>query len=141
MRKASRPSGRLSGKPLIWYVIPRGRRPDRPRRFSASCYDNALNRRRNPAPSGVGSEGSSELSPELEGQGLSENTFDPGDVDKMVQRLEALRTRHRELDELIAQLEADGGQDIRIMGLKRDKLRTKDHIAWLSSKLTPDIIA
>jgi hypothetical protein len=78
---------------------------------------------------------------ELEGQGLSENTFDPGDVDKMMQRLEALRTRHRELDELISQLEADGGHDIRIMGLKRDKLRTKDHITWLSSKLTPDIIA
>jgi hypothetical protein len=72
---------------------------------------------------------------------LSENTFDPGDVDKMMQRLEALRTRHRELDELISQLEADGGHDIRIMGLKRDKLRTKDHITWLSSKLTPDIIA
>ena len=72
---------------------------------------------------------------------MSENTFDPGDVDKMMQRLEALRTRHRELDELIAQLEADGGHDIRIMGLKRDKLRTKDHISWLASKLTPDIIA
>jgi hypothetical protein len=72
---------------------------------------------------------------------LSDDAFDPGDVDKMMQRLEALRAHHRELDALIAQLEADGGHDIRIMGLKRDKLRTKDHIMWLSSKLTPDIIA
>lgn len=72
---------------------------------------------------------------------MSDDVFDPGDIDKMLVRLEQLRERHRELDELIAQLEADGGHDIRIMGLKRDKLRTKDHIAWLSSKLTPDIIA
>jgi hypothetical protein len=72
---------------------------------------------------------------------LSDDVFDPGDIDKMLVRLEQLRERHRELDELITQLEADGGQDIRIMGLKRDKLRTKDHIAWLASKLTPDIIA
>ena len=75
------------------------------------------------------------------GQGLSDNSFDPVDTDKMLQRLEALRTHHRELDNLIQQLEADGGQDIRIMGLKRDKLRTKDHISWLASKLMPDIIA
>ncbi len=72
---------------------------------------------------------------------MSGSDFDPGDTDKMMQRLEALRAHHRELDALIQKLEADGGQDIRIMGLKRDKLRTKDHIAWLASKLTPDIIA
>ena len=34
-----------------------------------------------------------------------------------------------------------GGHDIRVMGLKREKLRIKDSISWLSSKLTPDIIA
>ena len=38
-------------------------------------------------------------------------------------------------------LERDGGQDFRIMGLKREKLRIKDRISWLASHLTPDIIA
>jgi hypothetical protein len=72
---------------------------------------------------------------------VNEDVFDPGDIDKMLQRLEELRSRHRQLDATIEQLESDGGQDIKIMGLKREKLRIKDHIAWLSSKLTPDIIA
>ena len=72
---------------------------------------------------------------------MNEDVFDPGDIDKMLQRLEELRSRHRQLDAAIEQLESDGGQDIKIMGLKREKLRVKDHIAWLSSKLTPDIIA
>jgi hypothetical protein len=72
---------------------------------------------------------------------VNEDVFDPGDIDKMLQRLEELRSRHRQLDAAIEQLETDGGQDIKIMGLKREKLRIKDHIAWLSSKLTPDIIA
>ena len=143
MRKAFHLPRRLSGRPRIWYVVSGGRRPDRPRRFSASCYDNASKQRLEIRRGQHWFRwlGRALWNSRLEGQGLSENTFDPGDVDKMVQRLEALRTRHRELDELISQLEADGGQDIRIMGLKRDKLRTKDHIAWLASKLTPDIIA
>jgi hypothetical protein len=34
-----------------------------------------------------------------------------------------------------------GGNDIGLMGLKREKLRVKDRIMWLSSKMTPDIIA
>ena len=72
---------------------------------------------------------------------MNEDVFDPGDIDKMLHRLEELRSRHRQLDAAIEQLESDGGQDIKIMGLKREKLRIKDHIAWLSSKLTPDIIA
>jgi hypothetical protein len=72
---------------------------------------------------------------------LSDDVFDPGDIDKMLARLEQLRARHHELDVTISQLESDGGDDIKVMGLKREKLRLKDHIAWLSSKLTPDIIA
>jgi hypothetical protein len=72
---------------------------------------------------------------------VSEDVFDPGDIDKMMQRLEELRTRHRDLDAAIERLELDGGQDFKIMGLKREKLRIKDRIVWLSSKLTPDIIA
>ncbi len=59
----------------------------------------------------------------------------------MLQRLEELRTRHRELDTSIEQLEASGSNDIQIMALKREKLRVKDRIAWLSSHMMPDIIA
>jgi hypothetical protein len=72
---------------------------------------------------------------------VNEDGFDPGDIDKMMERLESLRSRHRELDQEIDTLESAGGQDIKIMGLKREKLRLKDHIAWLSSKIMPDIIA
>lgn len=76
-----------------------------------------------------------------EASGLSDIVFDPTNIEDMEQRLDELRARHRELDETIAQLKVDGGDDIRIMGLKREKLRVKDGIMWLSSRLTPDIIA
>ena len=72
---------------------------------------------------------------------MSDIVFDPTNIEEMEQRLDELRARHRELDETIAQLKVDGGDDIRIMGLKREKLRVKDGIMWLSSRLTPDIIA
>jgi hypothetical protein len=72
---------------------------------------------------------------------LSEDVFEPGDIDRMLERLEELRGRHRDLDLAIEQLERDGGQDFKIMTLKREKLRIKDRIVWLSSKITPDIIA
>ncbi len=72
---------------------------------------------------------------------LSDSSFDTTDIDAMLHRLEELRLRHRELDTTIEQLEASGSNDIQIMGLKREKLRVKDKIAWLSSHMTPDIIA
>ena len=72
---------------------------------------------------------------------MSDIVFDPTDMDGMLARLEELRTRHRELDRTIEELEAAGGDDIRVMGLKREKLRVKDRIVWLSSKIMPDIIA
>lgn len=72
---------------------------------------------------------------------MSEIVFDPTDMDAMVQRLEELRLRHRELDQTIENLKSEGVDDIRIMSLKREKLRVKDSIVWLSSRITPDIIA
>lgn len=72
---------------------------------------------------------------------MSEIVFDPTDMDAMVQRLEELRHRHRELDQTIENLKSEGVDDIRIMSLKREKLRVKDSIVWLSSRITPDIIA
>jgi hypothetical protein len=72
---------------------------------------------------------------------VSEERFDAGTIDELLQRLETLRTRHRDLDTQIEALELQGDQAFQIMGLKREKLRVKDSIAWLSAKLTPDIIA
>jgi hypothetical protein len=72
---------------------------------------------------------------------LSEDVFDPGDIDRMLERLEGLRMRHRDLDLAIERLDLEGGQDFKVMTLKREKLRIKDQIVWLSSKITPDIIA
>ena len=77
----------------------------------------------------------------VEAVGLSDIVFDPTDMEAMEQQLEELRSRHRDLDLAIEQLKAEGGDDIRIMGLKREKLRVKDSIVWLSSRITPDIIA
>jgi len=72
---------------------------------------------------------------------LTDIVFDPTDMDGMLTRLEELKGRHRELDRTIEQLELDGSDDIKVMGLKREKLRVKDRIVWLTSKITPDIIA
>jgi hypothetical protein len=72
---------------------------------------------------------------------LSDDGFDVSDIDAMMRSLEAMRERHRALDEEIARLEAAGDQPFQVMALKREKLRVKDRISWLSSRLTPDIIA
>ncbi|MEQ1783277.1 MAG: DUF465 domain-containing protein [Hyphomonadaceae bacterium] len=72
---------------------------------------------------------------------MSDIVFDPTNIEEMVQRLEELRQRHRDLDASIEEMKLAGGNDIAVMGLKREKLRLKDRIMWLSSKMTPDIIA
>jgi hypothetical protein len=76
-----------------------------------------------------------------EADGLSDIVFDPTNIEAMVQQLEELRQRHRDLDASIEEMKRAGGNDIGLMGLKREKLRLKDRIMWLSSKMTPDIIA
>ncbi len=72
---------------------------------------------------------------------MSDDGFDPGDLDEVETRLEELRERHRELDSKIAELGDDIAQAFQVMTLKREKLRVKDRITWLTSKMTPDIIA
>ncbi|MFT3722857.1 MAG: YdcH family protein [Hyphomonadaceae bacterium] len=72
---------------------------------------------------------------------MTDIVFDPTDIDGMLKQLEELRTRHRELDTTIEKLKEEGGDDIKVMSLKREKLRVKDRIVWLSAKITPDIIA
>jgi hypothetical protein len=99
----------------------------------------ALNRFRNPARVRREPEGPTLVL--FGSEELSDNSIDTSDIDAMLTRLEELRARHRELDNSIEQLESSGADDIRIMGLKREKLRVKDSIVWLSSRITPDIIA
>ena len=56
--------------------------------------------------------------------------------------LEALRQRHRDLDEAIAALESRGGTDpLSVRRLKKRKLALRDRIAAIEDRLTPDIIA
>jgi hypothetical protein len=56
--------------------------------------------------------------------------------------LEVLRREHRELDEAILQLEADGSRDVFTIRLKKkEKLQLKDRIRILEDRLLPDIIA
>jgi hypothetical protein len=56
------------------------------------------------------------------------------------QTLAALREEHRKLDEIIESSEEPLDQ-IESQRLKKRKLRLKDEIARLESKLLPDIIA
>jgi hypothetical protein len=56
--------------------------------------------------------------------------------------LEVLRREHRELDEAILQLEAEGSRDVFAIRLKKkEKLQLKDRIRLLEDRLLPDIIA
>ncbi len=57
-------------------------------------------------------------------------------------KLGALRSEHRDLDDVIQQLAAGNSFDqLQVKRLKKRKLMLKDQIARLESKLLPDIIA
>lgn len=53
-------------------------------------------------------------------------------------KLAELRQQHRALDERIAQLAANAGDELEAKRLKRRKLQLKDCIARLESMLIPD---
>jgi len=58
------------------------------------------------------------------------------------ERLQILRTEHRELDERIARMSvAEGVDALQLQRLKKRKLLLKDIIARLESGRYPDIIA
>ena len=63
------------------------------------------------------------------------------DRDSLLRRLHEMRSEHRDLDTVIARLEADKGDQLQIQRLKKRKLKLKDEITWLESRLLPDIIA
>jgi hypothetical protein len=62
------------------------------------------------------------------------------DRESLLRRLHEMRTEHRDLDTVIARL--DGAVEaLQVQRLKKRKLKLKDEIAWLESRLVPDIIA
>lgn len=57
-------------------------------------------------------------------------------------RLAALKSEHRDLDEVIARVSEGGVYDqLMMQRLKKRKLALKDQIAKVESQLLPDIIA
>ncbi len=67
------------------------------------------------------------------------NTPDPAALNR---QLTALRVEHRDLDEIIERLIADTGtNEFQLKRLKKRKLKLKDMITYLESKLIPDLDA
>lgn len=57
-------------------------------------------------------------------------------------QLEVLKREHRDLDEAIAAMQAQGHMDaLRMQRFKKQKLSLKDRIALIEDQLNPDIIA
>jgi hypothetical protein len=66
----------------------------------------------------------------------------PVDPSEIARKLVELKVEHRDLDQVIDRLAADRSTDqLQIKRLKKRKLAIKDMIAWLESKLIPDLDA
>jgi hypothetical protein len=64
------------------------------------------------------------------------------DVEALNAKLTALRTEHRDLDDVIARIVEHGPFDqLQMQRLKKRKLLLKDQISKIESELLPDIIA
>ena len=67
------------------------------------------------------------------------NTNDPGEIAHLIAEL---REEHRDLDEAIMRLSDDPSVDqLRLRRMKKRKLKLKDWIAYLESRLIPDLDA
>jgi hypothetical protein len=67
------------------------------------------------------------------------NSNDPGHIAHLIAEL---REEHRDLDEAIVRMAEDPWTDqLRLTRLKKRKLKLKDWIAYLESKLIPDLDA
>ena len=63
-------------------------------------------------------------------------------VEEIEQRLDVLRTEHRDLDCAIQALSAIPQPDqLQLARMKKRKLRLRDEISFLENSLIPDIIA
>jgi hypothetical protein len=64
------------------------------------------------------------------------------DVEALKAKLAALKTEHRDLDDVIARIGERGPFDqLQLQRLKKRKLMLKDQISKIESELLPDIIA
>ncbi|GAB4176287.1 MAG: DUF465 domain-containing protein [Thalassobaculales bacterium] len=64
------------------------------------------------------------------------------EITRLKEKLEQLRSEHRDLDDVIARLAAASPLDqLQMQRLKKRKLMLKDMIARVESELLPDIIA
>ena len=64
------------------------------------------------------------------------------DAEAIKQRLAALKSEHRDLDDVIAQLAASPtANQLQVQRMKKRKLALKDIMARLESMLLPNIIA
>ena len=64
------------------------------------------------------------------------------DIDTIKHRINQLHLEHRDLDDVIARLGEEPGQDqLQLQRLKKKKLLLKDQISHLERQLTPDIRA
>ena len=64
------------------------------------------------------------------------------DAAEIARKLVELKVEHRDLDAVIDQLAADAKTDeLQLRRLKKRKLRIKDMITFLESKLIPDLDA
>ena len=73
---------------------------------------------------------------------MSNRTSDPLDAEAIKAKLEALRSEHRDLEEVIDRLiEKPPFDQLQLQRLKKRKLGLKDQILKLESQLIPDIIA
>ncbi len=67
------------------------------------------------------------------------NSNDPGEIAMLIVEL---KEEHRDLDQAIARLVGDRGVDqLGITRMKKRKLKLKDWISYLESKLIPDLDA
>ena len=70
---------------------------------------------------------------------MSTNSNDPGEITRLIADM---KEEHRDLDEAIARLSEDSGVDqLQLRRMKKRKLKLKDWIAYLESKLIPDLDA
>jgi hypothetical protein len=70
---------------------------------------------------------------------VNNNNLDPGEIARLVAEL---KEEHRDLDAAILRLSEDPGVDqLRLRRLKKRKLKLKDWIAYLESRLIPDLDA
>ncbi len=70
---------------------------------------------------------------------VSMNSNHPGEIVRLIGEL---REEHRDLDEAISRLSIDPRVDqLQLRRMKKRKLKLKDWIAYLESKLIPDLDA